>query len=157
MFSLILLRHAHAEPASDNQHDLDRPLSARGEHEAHAAGAWLAARKVLPQRVLCSPSRRTRDTAERVLSALSEPPACQVERSLYEATPGMLLALVKAHAEVDTLLLLGHNPGLQALLAGLLKAPREPLTMLPASLAFLCFPGWPNLGEAELTTFWSSA
>ena len=70
MRELILLRHAHAEPAGNGQADLDRPLSAEGLAEAEAAGRWLAENKLVPDCVLCSPSRRTRETLEAVLGAI---------------------------------------------------------------------------------------
>ena len=62
MRELILLRHAHAEPARTGGADLDRPLSPEGLAEAESAGRWLRDNKLVPDRVLCSPSRRTRET-----------------------------------------------------------------------------------------------
>ena len=62
MRELILLRHAHAEPAAAGQADIDRPLSAQGLAEAEAAGRWLAAQGLVPDRVLCSPARRARES-----------------------------------------------------------------------------------------------
>src|SRR3546814_3844287 len=67
MRELILLRHAHAEPPATGQSDLDRPLSAEGNAEAEAAGRWLQEQRLVPDLVLCSPSRRTRETLEAVL------------------------------------------------------------------------------------------
>src|SRR3546814_17061037 len=64
MRELILLRHAHAEPPATGQSDLDRPLSAEGNAEAEAAGRWLQEQRLVPDLVLCSPSRRTRETLE---------------------------------------------------------------------------------------------
>ena len=69
MRDLILLRHAHAEPAAAGESDLDRPLSAEGLAEADAAGRWLAAQGLVPDRVLCSPARRSRETLEAVTKA----------------------------------------------------------------------------------------
>ena len=67
MRELILLRHAHAEPAAPGQADLDRPLSAEGLAEAESAGRWIKDNGWVPDCVLCSPSRRTRETLEAVL------------------------------------------------------------------------------------------
>ena len=67
MRELILLRHAHAEPPDAGQADLDRPLSPEGLAEAEAAGRWLAEQGLVPDCVLCSPARRTRETLEAVL------------------------------------------------------------------------------------------
>ena len=64
MRDLILLRHAHAESAGIGQDDIDRPLSRQGLAEAEAAGKWLKAHNLLPDRILCSNARRTRETLE---------------------------------------------------------------------------------------------
>ena len=70
MRELILLRHAHAEPATTGQSDLDRPLSPQGLAEAEAVARWLKEQGLVPDRVLCSPARRTRETLEAVMDAI---------------------------------------------------------------------------------------
>ena len=70
MRELILLRHAHAEPAAAGQDDIDRPLSRQGLAEAEAAGKWLKDHGYLPDRIIASPARRTRETLEQVLHAI---------------------------------------------------------------------------------------
>src|SRR3546814_8081649 len=117
MLELILLRHAHAEAATAGQADLDRPLSAEGLAEAEAAGKWLAEQKLVPDCVLCSPARRSRETLEAVLGVVGYVEQ-KIDDSIYEAQPGALIALADAHAEIDRLLLVGHNPGLEQLEIG---------------------------------------
>ena len=116
MRELILLRHAHAEPGAEGVPDIDRPLSADGLAEAEAAGRWLVEQGLIPDRILCSPARRARETLDAVLGAVGN-----VEHSLedriYEATPGTLAELADAHRETERLLLVGHNPGLERLAA----------------------------------------
>ena len=111
--ALILLRHAHAEPAKSGQDDLERALSPRGVAEAEGAGAWLKSHPTLPARILCSPSRRTRET---LLHALGQVEAT-LEPRIYEATAGELVALIDEHSDVEHLLLVGHNPGFETLAA----------------------------------------
>jgi len=111
--ALILLRHAHAEPAARNQDDIDRPLSPRGVAEAEGAGAWLKTHPTLPARILCSPSRRTRDTLQHALGKVE----AAFEPRIYEATAGELVALIDEHRDVEHLLLVGHNPGFETLAA----------------------------------------
>ncbi|RZA36929.1 MAG: histidine phosphatase family protein [Lysobacteraceae bacterium] len=116
MRELILLRHAHAEPGAEGVPDIDRPLSADGLAEAEAAGRWLVEQGLVPDRILCSPARRARETLEAVLGAIG-----YVEQSLderiYEATPGTLAELVDGYRDTERLLLVGHNPGLERLAA----------------------------------------
>jgi len=156
MRELILLRHAHAEPASNGQADLDRALSAEGLAEAEAAGRWLAENKLVPDCILCSPSRRTRETLEAVLAAIGYVDQ-RIEPSIYDATPGTLISLADTHREVDRLMLVGHNPGLERL-AALLHSGQtgEYRGMPPGGIAVLNVPteGGLEPGVAQLSAFW---
>ena len=112
---IILLRHAEAMRTGPDGSDRSRPLSAAGESEAKRAGAWLAQQGAAPQRLLCSTARRAMMTAERVAAALP-PCTLQYELGIYEATPGELLRLVDACGDAQ-ILLVGHNPGIEQLVA----------------------------------------
>lgn len=156
MLELILLRHAHAEAAATGQADMDRPLSAVGQAEAEAAGRWLRDNHLLPDRVICSPARRTRETLEAVLGQTGYVEQ-RLEERIYEAMPGSLINLVDQHGEVERLMLVGHNPGLEQLVA-LLHSGRtgEYRGMPPAGVAVLTVPAGAALepGVATLTQFW---
>src|SRR5690242_7581036 len=108
MQELILLRHAEAQPATSGDDDHDRTLSPRGEQEALAAGRWLAAHGVRPDRVLSSPALRTRRIAELAMRALAPEAAIGVAEEIYDATPGELLALLDQHADARCVLVVGH-------------------------------------------------
>ena len=156
MRELILLRHAHAEPAAIGQADLDRPLSAEGLAEAEAAGRWIAEQRLIPDCVLCSPARRTRETLEAVLSVVGYVDQ-RIEPAIYEATPGNLIAVAEAHAEVGRLMLVGHNPGFERLSALLHSGQSsEYRGMPPAGIAVLSLPSDAVLepGAAQLNAFW---
>lgn len=156
MREVILLRHAHAEPASAGQADIDRPLSPQGLAEADAAGRWLAGQGLLPDRVLCSPARRTRETLEGVLEITGYAEQ-RLEPSIYEATPGTLVGLLEAHQDVERLLLVGHNPGMERLVALLNSGRSGDYRGMPtAAVAVLSLPsGTPvEPGVAGLTAFW---
>lgn len=156
MRQLILLRHAHAMPAAPGQGDFDRALSQQGLAEAEAAARWLLEQGLHPDRVLCSPARRTRETLEPVLTALGYADQ-RLEPSIYEATPGTLAALVDAHREVERLMLVGHNPGLEHLLALLSSGQSGDYRgMPPAGIAVLRMPADADIepGIAETTAFW---
>ena len=156
MRQLILLRHAHAEPASTGQADFDRPLSPRGLAEAEAAGAWLAAQSLMPDRVLCSPARRTRETLDAVVEAVGNLDK-RLDAAIYEATPGTLAGLVDTHRDAERLLLVGHNPGLERLVALLSSGQSGDYRgMPPAAVAVLALPAGAEIepGIATLSTFW---
>ena len=156
MLELILLRHAHAEAAAVGHADLDRPLSAVGQAEAEAAGRWLRDNHLLPDRVICSPARRTRETLEAVLAQTGYVEQ-RLEEQIYEAMPGTLINLIDQHSEVERLMLVGHNPGLEQLVALLHSgSTSEYRGMPPAGIAVLSLTAGQALepGTAALTQFW---
>ncbi|MEO6264694.1 MAG: histidine phosphatase family protein [Luteimonas sp.] len=156
MRELILLRHAHAEPASPGQADLDRPLSPEGLAEAEAAGRWLAGHGLIPDRVLCSPARRTRETMEAVLAAVGYVDQ-RLDDSIHEATSGTLAALADSHREAERLLLVGHNPGIERL-AALMHSGQsgDYRGMPPGGIVVLTLPADVAIepGIATLSAFW---
>jgi phosphohistidine phosphatase len=121
--TLVLLRHAKAErPGAED--DIDRRLTGRGHDDAAAAGAWLAAQRLRPDLVLCSPARRTRETWHAVVTALGQAGSgvsTRYEPRLYSLGGTRdLLDLVTGVAEpIRVLLLIGHNPTLSMLSATL--------------------------------------
>ena len=155
MRELILLRHAHAESASAGQDDHARGLSATGRAEAQAAGDWLRAHGLRPDRVLCSDATRTRET----LAALGDIGAGELyeDASIYEASPGTLASLADANRDAERLLLVGHNPGLEQL-AALMHSGQtgDYRGMPPGGIAVLKLPVDANIepGIATLTQFW---
>ncbi|MBQ1023184.1 histidine phosphatase family protein [Micromonospora sp. C95] len=124
--TLVLLRHAKAEPPTTDRPDIERPLSTRGRADAAAAGAWLARRGMLPDVVLCSAAVRTRQTWHDVqLGITGTPPesgpagpapVVRYEPDAYEAHPEDLLHLIRQLSpDATTVLLIAHNPGISLL------------------------------------------
>ncbi|MBS0381008.1 MAG: histidine phosphatase family protein [Proteobacteria bacterium] len=157
MRELLLLRHAEAMVAGPDGRDIERPLSLHGEAQARAAGVWLADQGAVPDAVLCSSARRAQMTADAVGKALRLP-SVQLLPAIYQATPGDLLALVENHAaDARRVLLVGHNPGLEQLLALLIEGRSEDARgMAPATIA------WVELaddalepGHGRLRAIWS--
>jgi phosphohistidine phosphatase len=125
MHALHLLRHAKSNP-DDTLDDHDRPLSRRGRETARRLGAGLPATAGPVDLVLCSTARRTRETAALALAGFRPPPRILFEDRLYLASRGTLLRRLKLLDEDDeAVLVIGHNPGLQAL-ALLLADPDSP-------------------------------
>lgn len=156
MRELILLRHAHAESAVAGQDDIDRPLSREGLAEAEAAGKWLKAHGHLPDRIITSPARRTRETLEQVLLALGYVEQRQ-DRRVYDATPGTLMQVADEHREQARVMLVGHNPGLEQMAALLASGQSGEFRGMPAgAIAVLRLPADAQLepGVAELAAFW---
>ncbi|MET7382368.1 histidine phosphatase family protein [Streptomyces sp. NPDC005526] len=116
---LVVLRHAKsAWPAGVADHE--RPLSPRGRRDAPAAGRALAEADCLPDLALCSTARRARQTWDLASSQWGTPPPVRFDRRLYAAdVPALLTAVRETPPEVGTLLLIGHNPGLEELVLDL--------------------------------------
>ncbi len=149
---IILLRHAHADNAASAGNDVDRGLSPRGVAEARAAGHWLREHSALPATVLCSPARRARQTLE---EALGDVPA-QSEQRIYEATAGELASLIDDHADVPRLMLVGHNPGFETLVALLATGQSGDFRGVPpGGVAWLELDGLAEPGSGVLKAFWS--
>ncbi len=113
--TLVLLRHAKAEPPDDYAEDFDRPLSRRGRADAKAAGIWLVKSGLVPDLVLCSAAVRTRETWQAVAAVVGEVPVTY-EQSLYlGGAIGALELIQETDATVSTLLVIGHNPTMSVL------------------------------------------
>lgn len=116
MRRLLLFRHAKAEPAKLGEPDRDRELIERGRKDAARIGAYMATHALKPDRVLVSPAKRTQQSWKHLASALKPVPAATLAEKLYDATPHAILALIKdVPASAHTLMVVGHNPGLQEL------------------------------------------
>jgi len=115
---LILVRHAKASWNDSAQRDIDRPLNERGRDDAPMMADRLLSRGVLPQRILCSPALRTVTTAEIFANRMNIPKELiQMERQIYLAGPDHLLHIVRQQENnIDTVMLVGHNPALTDLL-----------------------------------------
>ncbi len=154
---IILLRHAHAGHNQPGKSDMERTLSARGEAEAEAAGKWLKTHVPALSRALCSPAARTRQTLEIALRETGFVEAT-FENDIYEATPGALMDLLAAQpVDADPLLMVGHNPGFEQLLALLTEGASDVGRGMPtAAIARLALPRDAPVepGAARLLTFW---
>lgn len=128
MKTLFLLRHAKAESVSASLRDEDRKLSARGRIACGQIGAYMQSKRYAPQQVLCSTSARTRETLALLEMDGNTSFPCRFEQKLYLATPGEMLTQIQgADDSVDSLLVIGHNPGMHHLAAGLVEAGHTPL------------------------------
>ncbi|MFN8830265.1 MAG: SixA phosphatase family protein [Labrys sp. (in: a-proteobacteria)] len=120
MRRLILLRHAKSD-WPDDVDDHDRPLAPRGLADAPRIGKALADRGYRPELALVSSAKRTRETFDHVSSAFPSI-TLVVEPTIYEADARMILAAIrKVPDTVGTLLVVGHNPGLETLVPALMR------------------------------------
>ena len=161
MKRLFLLRHAKSSWDDPGLADHDRPLAPRGERAAKVIARYLREERIAPDLVLCSSSRRTRETLDRIAPALGNEVRVEIERELYAASADRLLERLRAvDDDVESVMLIGHNPGIEQLalsLAGDGEKLADVRRKYPtAALATLEFDGrWSALepGTARLADF----
>ncbi|WP_243794206.1 histidine phosphatase family protein [Saccharopolyspora gloriosae] len=149
--TLVVCRHAKSA-WPDDVDDFERPLTERGERDAPEAGRWLAERVPDIGFALCSPAKRARRTWQ-LIADVTGKAETRHDKRLYGASAGELIAVLnELPDEAETALLVGHNPGLEDLVAVLTGAPHELKT---AEIAVLSGtgswsqlePGWATLQE----------
>lgn len=111
---LLLVRHAEAAVQASGG-DRERPLTARGWADAARLGIYLRESGLIPDAALSSPARRAQDTLAAILQEMpsGRPFISKVESSLYCADADTLLSLLPGPDQpIETLLIVGHNPGI---------------------------------------------
>ena len=141
--TLILLRHAKSD-WSGHEGDHDRPLAKRGRRQASDAGRWLAVNVDPIDLAVVSTAKRARTTWDLVSEELDEPPITHYDDDAYAASLSELLHIVRSLDEaLGTVVLVGHNPGIEDL-AETLTGDTVPM---PTSA----------LAVIELTSTWDGA
>ncbi|MGO2053006.1 SixA phosphatase family protein [Glutamicibacter sp. 287] len=144
---LILMRHGKSDyPLGVSDHD--RPLAARGNREAPAAGAWLVENDLIPDYIICSDALRARATCAWVLSELGEKgPTPYVDSRVYGAGATALCSIINEVPDtVSTLLVIGHQPTLQDLALRLASAQSDEEAVYELAM------NYPTLGTTVLET-----
>jgi phosphohistidine phosphatase len=117
---LYLLRHAKSSWDDPALRDDERPLSERGRRAAGRLRAHFDATGLAPEVVLCSTARRTRETWDVVRAGLHSEPAVEFRREIYLATTAELFDVIhEVQPDAASLMIIGHNPGLEDLAAAL--------------------------------------
>ena len=117
--NLVLLRHAKAEQVPGKP-DHDRELTERGRRDATAAGKWLHQQGIVAELVICSTSRRTRQTWEHAARGGAHTEFVEYRRSVYQSgTSGVLATIREDAGQIRTLVVVGHAPTIPDLASGL--------------------------------------
>lgn len=150
---LLLVRHGAAGAPPGDGGDRDRPLTPEGRRAVETQAVRFRRSALAADHGLCSPARRTRETMEILLANQSSPLEPDVTEELYLAPAGTLLScLRRAPPEARTVLLVGHNPGLQELISALAGTASPPAAagFPPAAAAvFAVATPWARLGPGS--------
>lgn len=133
MKTLLLLRHAKSDWDDASLPDHDRPLKKRGIKAAGRMGQVLRDEAPHPDLVLCSTAVRAKETLRLALEAANLSPPTEFREDLYHCSPNQFIETLRQVAEpTPTVLLVGHNPGLEEFLSQLCD---QPVTIPTATLA----------------------
>jgi phosphohistidine phosphatase len=157
MKTLLVLRHAKSSKDDPSLRDHDRPLNERGVRDAPRVGTMLKDHELVPDEILSSPALRAKETAR--LAALG----CEFKKEIrlvadfYPGEPEDYLKILKTLPdEVNRVMVVGHNPGIEELIWMLIGTPEEIPT---AALTTLELPinTWAELTSkvrAKLISIW---
>ncbi len=147
MKTLLLMRHAKSSWKDTELSDIDRPLNKRGKKDAPFMGAVLEEKELIPQLILSSTAVRARQTAELVTAAFNFTGEIRYLDYFYLAEPAAYLrGLAEVPDDLERVMVIGHNPGLE----GLLQILSGRIEALPTStIAYLSLPvdSWHDLHE----------
>lgn len=117
MKKLYILRHAKSSWDNPILADFERPLNERGIKTADFVGKLISKNDFLPDLILSSPATRARETANIIKKTADLQADIKFEENIYEASPQMLLKIISEIQEnFQTVMLVGHNPGLEGLI-----------------------------------------
>jgi len=152
MVCLYIVRHAKSSWKTDGLDDFHRPINGRGRKAAPTMGHYMQQHGIQPDLILCSAAIRARETLELILTALDDEPRIEIEEDLYLASAGTLLERLRRLGDgPDSVMMIGHNPGLHDLALSMAVPGGEqvPAEKYPtAALTELNFEGqsWADIG-----------
>lgn len=137
---LIVMRHAKTQLGSLAGDDVSRALTPRGSADALAMGEWLHGQYPALPLIVSSTALRTRQTVAALGAAWGQTPPMTIwEPALYLADLATLLGVVEARRK-QTMLLIGHNPGLEDLVRHLVSDLERSVgspKIMPTSAAYV--------------------
>ena len=157
MKTLLLMRHAKSSWDNTRLSDYERPLNERGRRDAPRMGELLRREGLTPDLIVASSAKRAATTAELVALELSLDSDIRYTEQLYLAEPDAYITLARQLDDgIETLLMVGHNPGIQELVERL--TGKEEM-MSTAALAHIRAPirEWSRLAgkrQYELAHIW---
>jgi len=157
MKTLLLMRHAKSSWKDASLADHERPLNKRGRQDAPLMGHVLVDRELLPQKILCSSAVRARQTAEALRETASYPSEIDYLDRLYMAEADEYLNVLRELPDdLERVMVIGHNPGMETLLQ-LLSGRIEALPTAVIAHLVLPISQWAQLSsttEGELVEIW---
>lgn len=145
MKTLFIMRHAKSSWDNAVLSDFERPLNERGLQAAPLIGSVMQKNDFKPALILSSPATRAVQTAQLVKETANIKSEIRFDRRIYEATPAQLLKIIVEQAdEIESLMLVGHNPGFEGLVR-VLTGKLEPMPTAALAVIDLKIDRWNEL------------
>jgi phosphohistidine phosphatase len=145
MKTLYIMRHAKSCWADANLSDFERPLNERGIKTAPFMGRLMAKKNFQPEIILSSPAARAKQTAMMVKKAGSMKAEIRYDERIYEASPLRLMEIVSEIENiVESILLVGHNPGFEGLVK-FLTGEFQPMPTAALAVVDLKIDDWKSI------------
>jgi phosphohistidine phosphatase len=153
MKTLLLMRHAKSSWKHPETPDHERQLNKRGKKDAPLMGRLIKDKELIPQCILCSTAKRATETAEIILKTSGFSGNVDFLDSFYMAEPNAYLETLQALPDdIERVMVIGHNPGLEGLLQ-ILSGQVESLPTSALAHIILSVNQWKDLNldtEGEL-------
>ena len=146
MKTLLVLRHAKSSWETPLR-DHERPLNARGRRDAPRMGALIAEQQLTPDLVVSSDAVRARDTAEAVAESAEYRGEIVFDHRLYHADTAAILEVLRTAGTAASVMIVGHNPGLEEIVAHLTGEEHDLPTAALAQIA-LPIERWSDLASS---------
>ena len=157
MKTILIMRHAKSSWSNPYLKDFDRPLNSRGKNDAPKIGVFLKDKQIIPEKVYCSPAKRTRSTIKKVLKQFNgDDNIVEYAEDLYfRGSEAYLSALTSTPSDIKTVMTVGHNPMTEEFISMLSSTP----VIAPVKTATLaCLTAgvgnWSDLKPGSCTLQW---
>lgn len=147
MKTLLILRHAKSSWKDSSLADHDRPLNKRGKQDAPRMGKFLRKQDLTPDKIISSTAKRARKTATAVAKASRYEGKVELTKAFYHAGPEAYLTVLRNLSDdYQWVMVVGHNPGMEELVASLTGRME---TMSTAAIAHVALPieSWQELDD----------
>ncbi len=137
---LYIMRHAKSDWSGPQMSDFERPINKRGTKNAMRIGEWMNENNHIPQKIISSPALRAKETIELVTEQISKfnLEDLTYEDELYLAGFTQLIEFINTYKDkVQSLMLVGHNPGIENLVNYLCDKSGDKETIVTTANLFI--------------------
>jgi phosphohistidine phosphatase len=134
------MRHAKSDWSGPQTSDFERPINKRGTRNAMRIGEWMNENNHIPQKIISSPALRAKETIELVTEQISKfnLEDLTYEDELYLAGFTQLIEFINTYKDkVQSLMLVGHNPGIENLVNYLCDKSGDKETIVTTANLFI--------------------